>query len=101
MAAIPAEVAGVKDIVLASPAPDDTVLAAAHLAGVSTILDAGGAHAIRALAYRTATLPRVAKIAGPGNAYVACAKRLVFGEVGIDAVADPSEILVLADDRAD
>jgi histidinol dehydrogenase len=101
MAAIPARVAGVRDIVLATPAPDDALLAAAHLAGVGEILDAGGAQAIGALAYGTATLRAVDKIVGPGNAYVACAKRLVFGEVSIDSIAGPSEILVLADETAD
>src|SRR5580704_4594269 len=101
MAAIPARVAGVKDLVLATPAPDDRLLAAAHLAGITTVLDAGGAHAIAALAYGTRSIRRVDKIVGPGNVYVACAKRLVFGDVAIDAIAGPSEILVLADDRAD
>jgi histidinol dehydrogenase len=101
MTAIPARVAGVKDIVLATPAPDDALLAAAHLAGVTSVLDAGGAQAIGALAYGTATVRRVDKIVGPGNAYVACAKRLVFGDVAIDSLAGPSEILVLADERAD
>ncbi len=101
MAAIPARVAGVKDVVLATPDPDDRLIAAAHLAGVTSILDAGGAQAIGALAYGTATIRRVDKIVGPGNAYVACAKRLVFGEVAIDSIAGPSEILVLADEHAD
>jgi histidinol dehydrogenase len=101
MAAIPARVAGVREIVLATPAPDDRLLAAAHLAGVTSVLDAGGAHAIAALAYGTATLRRVDKIVGPGNAYVACAKKLVFGDVAIDSIAGPSEILVLADGDAD
>ena len=100
MTAIPARVAGVKDIVLATPDPDDLLLAAAHLAGVDTLLDAGGAQAIAALAYGTAEVGRVDKILGPGNAYVACAKRLVFGEVAIDSIAGPSEILVLADEHA-
>jgi histidinol dehydrogenase len=100
MTAIPARVAGVKDIVLATPAPDDTLLAAAHLAGVTSILDAGGAQAIAALAYGTNDLPRVDKIVGPGNIWVTCAKRLVFGDVDIDGLAGPSEILVLADDAA-
>jgi histidinol dehydrogenase len=100
MAAIPARVAGVRDIVLATPAPDDSLLAAAHLAGVTSILDAGGAQAIAALAYGTAELPRVDKIVGPGNIWVTCAKRLVFGDVDIDGLAGPSEILVLADDTA-
>lgn len=101
MAAVPARVAGVADILLATPAPDDLLLAAAHLSGVTGILDAGGAQAIAALAYGTATVPRVDKIVGPGNRYVACAKRLVFGDVGIDGIAGPSEILVLADATAD
>ena len=101
MAAIPARVAGVKDIVLATPDPDDSLLAAAHLAGVTSVLDAGGAQAIAALAYGTASLRRVDKIVGPGNAYVACAKRLVFGDVAVDSIAGPSEILVLADEGAD
>jgi histidinol dehydrogenase len=101
MAAIPARVAGVRDIVLATPAPDDLLLAAGHLAGVTTLVDAGGAQAIGALAYGTRSLARVDKIVGPGNAYVACAKRLVFGDVAIDSIAGPSEILVLADDTAD
>jgi histidinol dehydrogenase len=105
MSAIPAKVAGVEAIVLASPlagdASDDMILAAAHLAGVTAILDAGGAQAIGALAYGTSSVPRVDKIVGPGNAYVACAKRLVYGSVAIDSIAGPSEILVLADASAD
>lgn len=101
MTAIPARVAGVRDIVLATPAPDDSLLAAAHLAGVTSILDAGGAQAIAALAYGTAELPRVDKIVGPGNIWVTCAKRLVFGDVDIDGLAGPSEILAIADDSAD
>jgi len=101
MSAIPARVAGVEDVVLATPDPDDSLLAAAHLAGVRSIVDAGGAQAIAALAFGTASIHRVDKIVGPGNAYVACAKRLVFGEVAIDSIAGPSEILVLADEHAD
>jgi histidinol dehydrogenase len=101
MTAIPAQVAGVGAIVLATPRPDDIILAAAHLAGVTSILDAGGAHAIAALAYGIRALPRVDKIVGPGSAYVACAKRLVFGDVAVDGIAGPSEILVIADERAD
>ncbi len=105
MSAVPAHVAGVKDIVLATPLAgdesDDTIYAAAHLSGVSTIVDAGGAQAIAALAYGTESIPRVDKIVGPGNLYVACAKRLVFGAVDIDGIAGPSEILVVADDEAD
>ncbi len=105
MSAIPAHVAGVKEIVLATPlqgdASDDALLAAAALSGVTSIVDAGGAQAIAALAYGTQSIPRVDKIVGPGNLYVACAKRFVFGAVAIDSIAGPSEILVVADDEAD
>ncbi|HEY1957619.1 MAG TPA: histidinol dehydrogenase [Polyangiaceae bacterium] len=105
MSAIPAQVAGVREIVLATPlagdASDDAILAAAALSGVTSIVDAGGAQAIAALAYGTQTIPRVDKIVGPGNLYVACAKRFVFGAVAIDSIAGPSEILVVADDEAD
>jgi histidinol dehydrogenase len=105
MAAIPAKVAGVPDVVVATPLAggesDDAVFASAHLAGVSAIVDAGGAQAIAAMAYGTQSVPRVDKIVGPGNVYVACAKRLVYGAVAIDGIAGPSEILVLADDEAD
>lgn len=105
MSAVPAQVAGVREIVLASPlagdATDDAIFAAAHLSGVTTIVDAGGAQAIAALAYGTQTIPRVDKVVGPGNLYVACAKRLVFGAVDIDGIAGPSEIVVVADDEAD
>src|SRR5690606_15339522 len=94
MSAIPARVAGVKEVVLATPLSgteeDDGVLAAAHLSGVSAIVDAGGAQAIAALAFGTESIPRVDKIVGPGNAYVACAKRLVYGAVAIDSIAGPS-----------
>ncbi len=105
MSAIPAQVAGVREIILATPLAgdetDDTVFAAAHLSGVTAIVDAGGAQAIAALAYGTQSIPRVDKIVGPGNAYVACAKRLVFGLVDIDGIAGPSEILIVADESAD
>ncbi len=105
MSAIPAHVAGVPEIYLATPlagdASDDPIYAAAHLAGVTAIVDAGGAQAIAALAYGTASVPRVDKIVGPGNLYVACAKRFVFGAVDIDSIAGPSEILVVADASAD
>jgi histidinol dehydrogenase len=105
MAAIPAQVAGVSEVLLATPlsgdASDDSVLAAAHLGGVGVVVDAGGAQAIAAMAYGTESVPRVDKIVGPGNLYVACAKRLVFGAVDIDGIAGPSEILVVADDSAD
>jgi len=105
MSAVPAHVAGVTEIVLATPlsgdASDDPIYAAAHLSGVAAIVDAGGAQAIAGLAYGTESIPRVAKIVGPGNLYVACAKRLVFGVVDIDGIAGPSEIVVVADDEAD
>ncbi|MCC6645366.1 MAG: histidinol dehydrogenase [Polyangiaceae bacterium] len=101
MTAIPARVAGVADVVLATPRPNDLLLAAAHLAGVTAVLDAGGAQAIAALAYGTQTVPRADKIVGPGNLFVTAAKRLVFGDVDIDGLAGPSEILVVADETAD
>jgi histidinol dehydrogenase len=101
MNAIPAQVAGVGEIIMVVPMPrgekNALVLAAAHVAGVSRVFTIGGAQAIAALAYGTASVPRVDKITGPGNAYVASAKRRVFGIVGIDMIAGPSEILVLAD----
>jgi histidinol dehydrogenase len=100
MTAIPAFVAGVPEIILACPQVSIEVRAAAHLAGVTAILDAGGAQAIAALAYGTQSVPRVDKIVGPGNLYVTAAKRLVFGEVDIDSLAGPSEILVIADEQA-
>jgi histidinol dehydrogenase len=100
MTAIPARVAGVPEVILACPQVSVEVRAAAHLAGVTAILDAGGAQAIAALAYGTESVPRVDKIVGPGNLYVTAAKRLVFGEVDIDSLAGPSEILVIADDNA-
>ena len=102
MNAVPAKVAGVSRLVMVVPSPDGKlnplVLAAASLGGVSEIYRVGGAQAIAALAHGTATIPPVAKIVGPGNAYVAAAKRLVFGKVGIDMIAGPSEVLVIADD---
>ncbi|MDP3082492.1 MAG: histidinol dehydrogenase [Rubrivivax sp.] len=101
MNAIPAQVAGVGEIIMVVPTPggerNALVLAAAALAGVHRVFTLGGAQAVAALAWGTATVPRVDKITGPGNAYVACAKRRVFGQVGIDMIAGPSEILVLAD----
>ena len=101
MNAIPAHVAGVQDIIMVVPTPrgekNPLVLAAAHVAGVSRAFTIGGAQAVAALAYGTATVPKVDKITGPGNAYVASAKKHVFGTVGIDMIAGPSEILVLAD----
>ncbi len=101
MCAVPAAVAGVSEIYLASPDTSTEVRAACHLAGVKALVDAGGAQAVGAMAYGTASVPRVDKIVGPGNIYVAAAKRLVFGEVDIDSIAGPSEILVIADDSAD
>ena len=104
MNAVPARVAGVARVVMVVPSPDGKlnplVLAAAHLAGVTEIYRVGGAQAVAALAYGTATIAPVAKIVGPGNAFVAAAKRLVFGKVGIDMIAGPSEVLVIADDTA-
>ncbi len=100
MNAVPAKVAGVRELVMASPKPSPLVLAAAALAGVDRVLGIGGAQAIAALAYGTKSIPRVDKIVGTGNAWVAEAKRQVFGEVGIDMVAGPSEILVIADGSA-
>jgi histidinol dehydrogenase len=101
MNAVPAQVAGVARVVMVVPSPDgklnSTVAAAARLGGVSEIYRVGGAQAIAALAYGTATIAPVAKIVGPGNAYVAAAKRLVFGKVGIDMIAGPSEVLVISD----
>jgi histidinol dehydrogenase len=102
MNAVPAKVAGVDRLVMVVPSPggvlNPLVLAAAQLGGVSEIYRVGGAQAVAALAYGTATIAPVAKIVGPGNAYVAAAKRLVFGKVGIDMIAGPSEVLVIADD---
>ncbi len=101
MNAVPARVAGVPRLVMVVPAPDGKlnplVLAAAKLAGIDEVYRVGGAQAVAALAYGTATIQAVAKIVGPGNAYVAAAKRLVFGRVGIDMIAGPSEVLILAD----
>ena len=97
MNAIPAKVAGVREVVMVSPNPDPLVLAAAAIAGVDRVIVLGGAQAVAALAYGTRSVPRVDKIVGPGNAYVAEAKRQVFGLVGIDMIAGPSEILVIGD----
>jgi len=101
MNAVPARVAGVGELVMAVPAPrgelDELVLAAARLCGVDRVFTIGGAQAIAALAYGTATVPRVDKIVGPGNVWVATAKRLVFGTVGIDMIAGPSEVVVVCD----
>ncbi len=101
MSVVPARVAGVGEVIMVVPTPkgerNALVLAAAHIAGVHRVFTIGGAQAVAALAYGTATIPRVDKITGPGNAYVASAKKQVFGQVGIDMIAGPSEILVLAD----
>ncbi len=106
MNAIPASLAGVKEMVMATPPGRDgkiapTVLAAARIAGVDTIYKMGGAQAVAALAYGTESVPRVDKIVGPGNIFVATAKRMVYGKVDIDMIAGPSEILVLADGKSD
>jgi len=101
MTAVPAAVAGVPRIVLATPRPTPELLAAAEVAGVTEVIDSGGAQAIGALAYGTESVGRVDKVVGPGNIYVACAKRLVYGVVDIDSIAGPSEILVVTDDAAD
>jgi histidinol dehydrogenase len=105
MNAMPAKVAGVKELIMVVPTPrgekNALVLAAAHLAGVDRVFCIGGAQAVAALAYGTQTIPQVDKIVGPGNAYVASAKRRVFGTVGIDMVAGPSEVLVISDGSGD
>jgi histidinol dehydrogenase len=104
MTAIPARVAGVAEIVMTVPTPDGArnplVLAAAHVAGVDRGFTVGGAQAVAALAFGTATIPRVDKVLGPGGAFVAAAKRQVFGAVGIDLIAGPSEVLIIADGLA-
>ena len=104
MTAIPAKVAGVDELIMVNPAPEgvqnDTVLAAAAIAGVDRVFAVGGAQAVAALAYGTASIPRVDKIVGPGNIYVAQAKRAVFGQVAIDMIAGPSEISIIADGTA-
>ncbi|MCE9574138.1 MAG: histidinol dehydrogenase [Deltaproteobacteria bacterium] len=100
MTAIPARVAGVGEIIMVTPGPSPETLLAARLAGVDRVFELGGAQAVAALAYGTHTVPRVDKIVGPGNQWVAVAKRQVFGEVDIDAVAGPSEVLIIADDTA-
>lgn len=105
MNAIPAKVAGVQEVIMVVPTPDgvqnELVLAAAAIAGVDRVFTIGGAQAVGALAYGTASIPQVDKIVGPGNAYVAAAKRRVFGTVGIDMIAGPSEILVICDGTTD
>jgi len=100
MTAVPAKVAGVCEVVMTTPGPSPETLAAAREAGVDRVFLVGGAQAIAALAYGTESVPRVDKIVGPGNAYVAAAKRLVFGDVGIDMVAGPTEVVIAADATA-
>jgi histidinol dehydrogenase len=100
MTAIPAKVAGVRTIIMTTPGPSPETLAAALEAGVDRVFLVGGAQAIAALAYGTESVPRVDKIAGPGNAYVAAAKRLVYGDVGIDMIAGPTEVVIAADASA-
>jgi histidinol dehydrogenase len=101
MTAIPARVAGVREIVMTTPGPSPETLAAARLAGVDRVFLIGGAQAIAAMAYGTESVPRVDKIVGPGNAYVAAAKRLVFGDVGIDSIAGPTEVVIAAEPGVD
>jgi histidinol dehydrogenase len=105
MNVMPAKVAGVAEIIMVVPTPDglvnDIVLAAAYIAGVDRVFTIGGAQAVAALAYGTETIPKVDKIVGPGNIYVATAKKMVFGVVGIDMIAGPSEILVVCDGKTD
>ena len=105
MNALPAKVAGVQELIMVVPAPkgelNDMVLAAAYLAGVTRVFTIGGAQAVAALAFGTETLPQVDKIVGPGNIYVATAKRMVFGQVDIDMIAGPSEIVVVCDGQTD
>lgn len=105
MSAIPARIAGVRDIIISTPAPggeiNPYILVAADIAGVDAIYTVGGAQAVAAMAFGTETIPRVDKIVGPGNIYVAVAKKLLYGQVDIDMIAGPSEILIVADDTAD
>lgn len=101
MTAIPAKVAGVAEVIMVTPGASAKTLAAAELAGVDRVFELGGAQAVAALAYGTATVPRVDKIVGPGNQWVAAAKRRVFGQVDIDSVAGPSEVLIIADHTAE
>ncbi|MCL2630172.1 MAG: histidinol dehydrogenase [Firmicutes bacterium] len=105
MAVIPAKIAGVKDIVIMSPPPkngevNQYILASAHIAGADSMVLVGGAHGIGAFAYGTESIPRADKIVGPGNAYVATAKKLVYGAVGVDMIAGPSDITIIADESA-
>jgi len=101
MTAVPARAAGVREIVMVTPGPSPETMAAARLSGVDRVFRIGGAQAVAALAYGTESVPRVDKIVGPGNGYVAAAKRLVFGDVGIDSIAGPTEVVIGADDSVD
>ena len=101
MTAIPAQVAGVEEIIMVTPGASKETLAAAKVAGVHRVFEIGGAQAVAALAFGTTTVPRVDKIVGPGNQWVAAAKRQVFGQVDIDSIAGPSEVLIVADEAAD
>ena len=101
MTAIPAKVAGVPEVIMVTPGASDEALLAARIAGVDRVFELGGAQAVAALAFGTETVPRVDKIVGPGNAWVASAKRQVYGEVDIDSIAGPSEVLIIADLDAD
>lgn len=101
MTAIPARIAGVGEIIMVTPGASPETLAAAELCGVDRVFEIGGAQAVAALAYGTQSVPRVDKIVGPGNRFVAAAKRLCYGDVDIDSVAGPSEVLIIADDTAD
>lgn len=105
MTAVPARVAGVDEVILCVPTPggevNPTLLAAAHLSGVNRVFAVGGAQAVAAMAYGTDSIPRVDKIVGPGNIFVAMAKEMVFGDVGIDMIAGPSEVVIVADDSVD
>jgi len=105
MNAVPAKVAGVPELIMVVPTPDgevnDLVFAAAHIAGVDRVFGIGGAQAVAALAYGTESIPKVDKVVGPGNIYVATAKRMVFGAAGIDMIAGPSEICVICDGKTD
>jgi histidinol dehydrogenase len=101
MTAIPAKVAGVPEVIMVTPGASPETLLAARLAGVDRVFEIGGAQAVAALAFGTESIPRVDKIVGPGNAWVASAKRQVYGEVDIDSIAGPSEVLIIADDTAD
>ena len=106
MNAIPAKIAGVREIIMVTPplkdgAPNKDILAAAAVCGVDRVFLMGGAQAVAAMAYGTGTIPKVDKIVGPGNIFVTTAKKLLFGQVDIDMIAGPSEILVMADETAD